>query len=278
MDKADITLHIRYKEPIRINGFSAETDTITFADREELIKYVNGEPAYDVLDNTVRKKDNEILLYADIENGDVLWQAVRPGQRMFVDMDGTLAVFCPVESLETLYEPGYFLNLRPQEHVVEAVRKIIREHPEIEVYVMSSVLSDSRYALQEKNAWLDRFLPEIDPEHRIFPTCGENKLDYVPDGIRDTDHLLDDYTHNLVQWEPPAKGIKLLNGINHTNGTWKGSYLRYDKDPDVLAENIVDIMEGALIQDEQPLRRWMEDQKKSSEPKRRPSVLPGPKL
>ena len=258
MDKSNITLHIRYKEPIRMNGFLAEKDTITFADREELIKYVNGEPAYDVLDDIVRKKDNEILLYADNENGDILWQAGVPGRRMFVDMDGTLAVFHPVECLETLYEPGYFQNLEPLENVVEAVRKIVWGHPEIEVYVLSAVLSDSRYALEEKNAWLDRYLPEIDADHRIFPPCGENKLEYVPDGICGTDYLLDDYTHNLALWEPPAKGIKLLNGINHTNGTWQGSILRYDMDPEVLAGNIVDIMEGALIQDMRPLAQLVE--------------------
>lgn len=72
-DYENITLHIRYQEPIRLNGFVAETDTITFGSQEELNKYVNGEAAYDVLDNSVMKRDNEILLYAENENGDVVW-------------------------------------------------------------------------------------------------------------------------------------------------------------------------------------------------------------
>ena len=72
-DYENITLHIRYQEPIRLNGFVAETDTITFGSQEELNKYVNGEAAYDVLDNSVMKSDNEILLYAENENGDVVW-------------------------------------------------------------------------------------------------------------------------------------------------------------------------------------------------------------
>lgn len=175
--------------------------------------------------------------------------------RLFVDMDGTLAKYQPVDTMEILFEEGYFRNLEPQQNVVDAVKKIIKEHPEIQVYIMSSVLSDSKYALQEKNEWLDKYLPEIDSEHRIFPPCGENKLDYVPNGIRSTDYLLDDYTNNLALWEPPAKGIKILNGINHTNETWKGNMLRYDKEPEWLADDIVSVMNGTEIKEERPLHQ-----------------------
>ena len=70
-------------------------------------------------------------------------------QRLFVDMDGTLAVFTPVDTLETLYEKGYFLYLMPQHNVVNAVRSIIMHNPEIEVFILSAYLSDSAYALQE---------------------------------------------------------------------------------------------------------------------------------
>ena len=173
--------------------------------------------------------------------------------RLFLDLDGTAAVFQKVDTLETLYEKGYFLNLEPNQNVVDAIRLIIRNHPEIEVYVMSSVLSDSKYALSEKNQWIEKYLPEIDEKHRIFPSCGENKLDYIPGGVRETDLLLDDYTHNLTLWEPPARGIKLLNGINHTRETWRGNRLRYDKAPEELAENIVDIaLNGKFIKDIRP--------------------------
>lgn len=173
--------------------------------------------------------------------------------RKFLDLDGTAAVFKPVDTLETLYEKGYFYNLEPNQNVVDAVNIIIKEHPEIEVFVMSAVLSDSKYALQEKNQWIDKYLPGIDKEHRIFPPCGANKLDYIPGGVRETDLLMDDYTHNLTLWEPPARGIKLLNGINHTRETWRGNRLRYDKPPEELAENIVDIaVNGLIVRDLRP--------------------------
>lgn len=164
-------------------------------------------------------------------------------QRLFVDMDGTLAVFQPVTKLETLYEQGYFFDLKPNTNVVEAIRNITTNQ-EVEVYILSSVLSDSEYALEEKNAWLDKYLPEISRDHRIFPPCGQDKKDYIPDSIRRNDYLLDDYTTNLLLWQPPARGIKLLNGINHSSGTWRYDRIRYDKTAGIIEKDILSVMQG----------------------------------
>lgn len=163
-------------------------------------------------------------------------------QRLFVDMDGTLAVFKPVDEMETLYEEGYFLNLSPQENVVAAIKEIVTDHPEIEVNILSAYLTDSKYTLQEKNEWLDRYLPEIDRDHRVFVPCGTDKKEGIREGIRSNDFLLDDYTKNLNEWQPPARGIKLLNGINHTRGTWPHDRLRHDREAPTLASCILSIM------------------------------------
>lgn len=177
-------------------------------------------------------------------------------RRLFVDMDGTLAEFRQINKLETLYEKGYFENLKPMDNVIGAVKEILREHPEIEVHILSAHLSDSPYALAEKNAWLDRHLPEIPAEHRIFPPCGTNKTAAIPGGLKTTDFLLDDYTQNLTLWQPPARGIKLLNGINHTKETWQHDRLRYDKTARELAENIAEIITGgAQFKDPRPPAR-----------------------
>ena len=165
-------------------------------------------------------------------------------QRLFVDMDGTLAVFTPVKELEQLYEEGYFWNQAPHVNVVKGVQEILVGHPEIEVFILSAYLTDSPSALQEKNRWLNRYLPQIDQTHRIFLPCGADKTKVVPGGIRENDFLLDDYTKNLNDWEPPARGIKLLNGINHTKGTWQSDRIRYDHDAKDLAELIVKVMQG----------------------------------
>lgn len=85
-----ITLHIRYREPISINGWTAETDTLTFDSREELDKYLNGEAAYDTLDNAVRKQDNEILLYAENEGGKIIWHTPEWENSSFTAYDGNV--------------------------------------------------------------------------------------------------------------------------------------------------------------------------------------------
>lgn len=167
-------------------------------------------------------------------------------------MDGTLAVFRPVNTLETLYEKGYFLNLEPIRNVLEAVKIIARERADIQVCILSSVLQDSKYALDEKNAWLDRHLPEVQKRH--FPVCGEDKRMAIPGGVTERDYLLDDYTKNLTSWEPPAKGVKLLNGINHTNETWQGSRISASRNPRMLAESILAVMDGQVIRDQKPIK------------------------
>lgn len=167
-------------------------------------------------------------------------------KRLFVDMDGTLAVFKKIDELETLYQKGYFLNLKQNENVVAAVRQIINSRIDIEVYILSAYLSDSKYALEEKNAWLDRYLPEIDHKHRIFPPCGVNKREYVKGGITPEDYLLDDYTKNLREWDPPGSAIKLLNGINHTKGTWQGEKIHYTTDSQSMAKMIIQIMSNEI--------------------------------
>lgn len=163
-------------------------------------------------------------------------------KRLFVDMDGTLAVFQKLDTLEALYEQGYFLSLPPIDNVLNAVKNIIANNPEIDVHILSAVLSDSKFALEEKNEWLDRHLPELPKENRIFTVCGEDKKEAIIGGVTENDYLLDDYTKNLTLWSPPGQGIKLLNGINHTKGTWRGDKLSYDVPSDLLARQISSIV------------------------------------
>lgn len=164
-------------------------------------------------------------------------------QRLFVDMDGTLAEFKTVDTLETLYEKDYFINLKPNENVLGAIKQLIAEN-DFDVYILSAYLTDSRYALEEKNAWLDKYLPELPQEKRLFVPCGTDKSVAVLGLIRPDDYLLDDYTKNLSEWEPPARGIKLINGINHTNGTWQGDKIQFTHAPEELSSMISDVMKG----------------------------------
>ena len=167
--------------------------------------------------------------------------------RLFIDMDGTLAEFKKVSTLEELYEEGYFKNLKPQINVVEATRKINAERKDIEVYILSAVLEDSQYALKEKQLWLDKDLPEIDDAHRVFTICGMDKNEFIHGGISKLDFLLDDYTKNLVAWEKEETAIKLINNINHTKGTWRSWKVDHLQDPKMLTTSICSIIDDTVL-------------------------------
>ena len=144
-------------------------------------------------------------------------------KRLFVDMDGTLAEFQVVDKIETLYEKGYFLNLLPHIEVVNAITNLVKEGHDI--YVLSSFLKDSKFAFEEKNEWLDKHLHVLPESKRLFVPCGMSKRTYLHDlgyTISKEDCLLDDYSVNLHDWAVEGTGIKLMNGINGNNGTWKG--------------------------------------------------------
>ncbi len=162
---------------------------------------------------------------------------------LYVDMDGTLCVFENVDTLETLYEEGYFKNRPPMRNVIEAVEKICSSK-QVDVYILSAYLSDSEFALREKKEWLNEYLPFIDPEHMIFLPCGTNKAESITRQLTKNDYLLDDYTKNLVEWENGGgTGIKILNGINHTNRTFKGNIVSGEqRDSNSLADVLLEIV------------------------------------
>lgn len=164
--------------------------------------------------------------------------------RIFIDMDGTLAVWKPTKKIEDLYASGYFAVLPPQKEVVEAVH-LLAKIPDMEVYILSAVFEDCRCAVFDKNRWLDRYLPEIKRECRIFASGATPKYMAVPGGIRPGDVLLDDYTVNLLCWaaQEGAVGVKLLNGINHSRSTWKGAKVHKDQGADAIVSAILKVAE-----------------------------------
>lgn len=177
--------------------------------------------------------------------------------RLFVDMDGTLAVFSYVKNIEELYQKGYFDRLKPMANVIKAIKYIIEEVPKVEVSILSSYLQDSKFALAEKQKWLDRYLPELKISNRIFIPYQENKASILRDLSRN-DYLLDDYTPNLVSWSKKGTAIKLVNEINDTTGLWQGFKLHYNDSHladklihifhrDNGAVNISDDIEGQLM-------------------------------
>lgn len=154
--------------------------------------------------------------------------------RLFVDMDGTIAKWNNV-AFEDLYQEGYYKNLEPDSAILDEVKILIELN--IDVYILSAYLPDiyddntgelikKSYALQDKQEWIEKYLPEINKDNVIFVPYGTNKAEYLKENyspVYEDDYLLDDYTNNLNEWEGyGGTGIKYRNGINGTKGTWKG--------------------------------------------------------
>lgn len=155
--------------------------------------------------------------------------------RIFFDLDGTLAEWKQSSSRADLYEQGYFLSLRPNQSLLNAA---IRLQQDYDVFILGAVLKDSLFAFDEKNAWLDKHFP-ITKDHRIFVNEGQPKNEGLPGGIMANDILVDDYSVNLFQWAQYGRGIKALNGINGTKGTWRGPAVRTDWPAELIAATII---------------------------------------
>lgn len=140
-------------------------------------------------------------------------------KRIFIDMDGTLARFHDeVQYLERMFEKGFFENLKPFENIVLAVSYFKKEHPDVELFILSACVDgEPPYCKEEKNTWIDKLFPnEFDSEHRIFTSVGKAKSEYIPGGITKGDYLIDDYNANLEQWKRDGGvSIKCKNNINN---------------------------------------------------------------
>jgi len=152
--------------------------------------------------------------------------------RVFVDMDGTIARWQDVP-LETVEAPGYFRQLPPVETMLLAIKMLLKED-DVNVFILSSVLRDD-HSQNDKICWLDEHIPEIKTHNRLFVPYGDSKTAYVP-SPRPTDILIDDYSANLREWH--GIGVKCMNGINGTHGTWEGKRINADSPAETITDSI----------------------------------------
>lgn len=168
----------------------------------------------------------------------------QPKKRYYFDMDGTLAVFRRVDTFEQLLEPKYFKMLAPIKNIVRAAY-LLSQREDCETYILSCYLPENPTALTEKQQWCDRFLREIDKDHRIFVPCGKRKADYIPNPS-ENDILIDDYRLNLDAWH--GVPVKAYNGINGTSGIpWEGESIHYQSSPEEIANHLLEIAEKRTL-------------------------------
>ena len=182
--------------------------------------------------------------------------------RIFVDMDGTLARFHDENLyLERMFEKGFFAGLKPFDNAVEAIKHIIDNHPNVDVYVLSAAIT-TPYCLAEKNKWLDKYPPNIDKS-----LCVPGSYLYKDDNgkyhnkISENDILIDDYNKNLFEWQKAGgTSVKAKNNINHKGlhgELWKGDLI----DITDTAESIVERMTKIIVSREKGIEenRYNED-------------------
>lgn len=179
-------------------------------------------------------------------------------KRLFIDIDGTLAQFHDVDKtfIEAMWQQGFYINLKPFENMVNGIRSFIRANPDIEVFVLSAVLdTDPPFVVDEKNEWLDTYLPEVPRNHRIFTRAGENKADYIGE-LSKNDYLIDDYNKNLIEFEAAGgQPVKFRNNVNHrgqgayggeSGPLWNGRMISYDSSPSQIASDLRSIVQLGL--------------------------------
>ena len=81
---------------------------------------------------------------------------------------------------------------------------------------------------------------------RLYVESSVPKRLRVPGGVRMTDVLVDGYTKNLKEWPvfgdaKFGRAVKLLNGINGTNGTWAGISVSRFFTPKSIADVILKV-------------------------------------
>ena len=170
-------------------------------------------------------------------------------KRLFLDMDGTLAEWQEGTPIEKVCEPGYFANIPPNQNVVTAAMLLYasRKQLDVELFTLSAVFDDG-HSIRDKNIWLDRYVPFIDTDHRLFASCDKPKHEaecFVKLGnITRNDYLLDDYTKNIIEWNGAGgTAIKLFNGVNGRSGVFHGAYTCSWLHPEAIVEDIKRFME-----------------------------------
>ncbi|MCR5670717.1 MAG: hypothetical protein K6G10_06895 [Butyrivibrio sp.] len=160
---------------------------------------------------------------------------------VYIDYDGVIAYFLKEKSLEEVAQPGYTLTVPMVEAFCTALEMLIYDK-DLEGYdfrLLSAALNER--AKEDKLTMLKNRFGYDFASKATFVNYGDSKAPYAKGG----NILLDDLSKNLHEWEKDGGiGIKVYNGINGNNGTWKGYSVHSTSNCIVIYKTIKGILVG----------------------------------
>ena len=163
--------------------------------------------------------------------------------KIYLDMDGVLAKYRTLEeigSISRIYQKGYFAELPPMSGLTLALRDMADQY---DFHVLSSVIpaEENPYALPEKMAWLQKYLPLS--LSKVYFVPYQNGVSFKGAFAKAGDVLIDDEIVNLTAWENAGgNAIRFVNQIN-TKEYWSGTNLYYSPDPRIMSERLCETLE-----------------------------------
>lgn len=167
-----------------------------------------------------------------------------------IDMDGVLAKFNEnLQAEKLLFEKGYFLNLEPQRNVVRALYDVCfldwDEDISIRPRILSAFLTESKYALDEKKAWLKREAPALS-KNCTFCECGQSKSNFIKSAeLANKDILIDDYGVNCKSWME-AGGVYIKVSRNRKDARQERTRHEFVFSPDMSPTEIANVIKKAI--------------------------------
>lgn len=135
--------------------------------------------------------------------------------KIFVDMDGTI-VECLFDKDDSYKKEGAYLKKEPIIPVMEQIDKIDKSFKNVEINILSC--SRDEKMSKEKNEWIDKNIPYIKEDNRIFlekkgPTEDRNKVkgEYIKNHIlQDELAILIDDDRNVLSEAQKIVGDSII--------------------------------------------------------------------
>lgn len=143
--------------------------------------------------------------------------------KIFLDMDGTLSRFNVPNALKNFKNDQFFFEKLKAYKGIEVINELAKSK---NIYIISA--SPHKKADISKLKWLDKYLPNIPKQNILLCRLGINKAIFIEQTlnikINSKCYLLDDYTHNLIEWEQAGgTGIKrITHCADNSRKLWKG--------------------------------------------------------